>query len=166
MKKIIAFLLILACVGGLATACGEIASDITSSVLEAAKKELETQVKEKVAEYKVAVVEMKTAFGDINESSAENQFYCAVLIKTDSEESASTCSGALGKVFGKSGFEKQTSNKVESEFLTKQTITYNHADYEGGNYYTVYVYVEDITKVVDMEAIKDKLSDVAASIGK
>ena len=166
MKKIIAFILVLACIGGLATACGEIASDITANVMEAAKKELETQVKEKVEEYKVTVVEMKTAFGDINDVDAEYQFYCAMLIKTDSEDSASTCAGALGKVFGKAGYEKQTDSKVESQYLTKQSITYSHSDFEGGNFYTVYVYVEDITKVVDMEAIKDKISDVAASIGK
>ena len=166
MKKIIALILVLACIGGVATACSEIASDITANVLEAAKKELETQVKEKVEEYKVTVVEMKSAFGDINDADAKNQFFCALLIRTESETSASTCADALKKVFGKAGYMMQVDSKVESEHLTKQTITYSHSDYEGGNYYTVYVYVEDITKVVDMEAIKDKISDVAASIGK
>ena len=166
MRKLIAFLLVIACVAGIISACSEIASDITANVLDAAKKELETQIKEKVEEYKVTVVETKTAFGDINDVDAEYQFYCAFVICTESETSASTCADALGKVFGKAGYMVQTGSKVESQYLTKQTITYDNTDFEGGNYYTIYVYVEDITAVVDINAIKDKISEVAGSLGK
>ena len=166
IRKIIALFLVVACVGGVIAACGDIASDITANVLEAAKEELENQIKEKIEEYKVTVVETKTAFGIINDAGAEHQFYFALLIQTDSEDSASGCANAVGKLFGVSGYAAQTGSEVTSEYLTKQSITYDHDNFEDGNYYTVYVYVEDITKVVDLSAIKDKISNAAASIGK
>lgn len=162
IRKIISLVLIFACLSGLAAGCGEVASDITANVLEAARAELENQVKAKIEEYKVTVVETKTAVGDINEDDAEHQFFFALLIQTDAEDSASGCATAISKLFGKSGYMVQKDNFVSSEHLTKQFLTYKHSDYSEGNYYTVYVYVEDITKVVDMEAIKDKI----ASAGK
>lgn len=162
IRKIIAIALIFACLSGLAVGCGEVASDITASVLEAARAELEAQVKAKIEEYKVTVVETKTAVGDINDSDAEYQFFFALLIQTDAEDSAAGCAAAVGKLFGEAGYMAQKDNFVSSEHLTKQFLTYKNSDYTAGNYYTVYVYVEDITKVVDMEAIKDKV----ASLGK
>lgn len=162
IRKLIALILVAACVAGVAAGCGEIASDITANVLEAAKAELENQVKAKIEEYKVTVVETKTAVGNINDADAEHQFFFALLIQTDSEDSAAACADAVGKLFGTSGYMAQSDKAVNSEYLTKQFLTYNTTDYKEGNYYTVYVYVEDITKVVDIQALKDQL----ASIGK
>lgn len=162
IRKMIALILVAACLAGIAAGCGEIASDITANVLEAAKAELENQVKTKIQEYKVTVVETKTAVGDINDAEAQHQFFFALLIQTDSEDSASACADAVGKLFGTSGYMAQTDAFISSEYLTKQFLTYGNTDYSQGNYYTVYVYVEDITKVVDIQALKDQV----ASIGK
>ena len=151
MRKIIAFALIAACIMGLFAGCGDVVSEVADSVLTAAKAELEKQIQAKVQEYKVTVLETKTVFGDLN--GGKYQFYCAFLVQTDSESSASDCAEGLGKVFENSGFVKQTESKVQSDKLVNKEITYDNADFTADNYYTVYVYVEDVTKVVDLNKL-------------
>ncbi len=148
IRKIVAFVLMLACLMGCFAGCGDAVSDITDSVLSAAKTELENQVKAKIQEYKVEVVETKTVFGQLNDEG-KHQFYCAILIKTNAESSAEDCANGVGKLFGTSGYVKQTGSQVESEYLVKKTVTYNQTDFSEDNYYTVYVYVADMTKVID-----------------
>ncbi len=151
MRRIIAFTLMIACLLGCFAGCGGAVSEVADSVLEAAKAELENQIKAKIEEYKVTVVETKTAFGDL--SGGKYQFYCAILVQTNAESSAADCAEGLGKLFPNAGFVKQTGSQVESEQLVNKTITYGQTDFSADNYYTVYVYVEDITKVVDLSKL-------------
>lgn len=148
IRKMIAVLLAISCAVGLFAGCGAI-GDVADEVLAAAKTELEKQIKAKVEEYKVEVVETKTAVGKINDDG-KYQFYCAMLVKTNAESSAEDCAKAVGKLFGESGYVKQSGSDVVSDKLVHKTITYEHDDFEEGNYYTIYVYVEDVTKVIDM----------------
>lgn len=152
IRKIIAFVLTLACVACCFAGCGEAMGDIAGNVLSAAKEELESQIKAKIEEYKVEVVETKTAVGQLNDEG-EYQFYCAILVKTNSESSAEDCANGLDKLFGTTGYMKQTGSSVESEHLVKKFITYDHTDFSGDNYYTVYVYVADVTKVIDLSKL-------------
>ena len=163
MKRIICLLLAAVCALGLLAGCNEVVSDIADNVLAAAKDELINQIKEKVEQYKVTVKETKAAVGTLNDEGGKHQFYCAILVQTNEESSAKDCADALGKVFGESGYMAQADSKVESDHLVHKTISYNTTDYSAGNYYTVYVYVSDITKIVDMNAIQDAIS---GAIGK
>lgn len=163
MKRIICLMLVLVLATSLFTGCGEAVSEVADNVLAAAKEELVNQIQLKVEEYKVTVKETKTAVGKLNDDGGKYQFYCAILVQTNTESSAKDCANALGKVFGESGHVAQTGSAVESEHLVHKTITYNHSDYSEGNYYTVYVYVADITKVVDLNAIKDAISSAVST---
>ena len=147
-RKLMAFILVLSCTLCLFAGCGAV-GDIADNVLAAAKTELENQIKAKIEEYKVTVVETKTVFGQLNDDG-KYQFCCAMLVQTNSEDSAADCAKGVGKLFGESGYVKQAGSTVENEHLVNKTITYDHTDFSEGNYYTVYVYVADMTKVVDL----------------
>lgn len=134
-------------------------TDIAGGVLAAAKEELGDQIEEKLAEYKVEVVETKTTAGKLNDDGGELQFYCAALIRTNSEKSAKDCAEALKKLFGETGYQIQTEKVVESEHLVYKTLTYNHEDYSAGNLYTVYVYADDVSEIIDLEAIAEKVKE-------
>ena len=156
MKRWISAVLALACVLCLLCGCEQIGK-VADDILEAAAKELLNKVKTAVEEYGVEVVELKSEKGQINDDGGEKQFFCAVLIRTNSEKSAEDCAGAMAKLFGKAGQMKQTDSKVESEFLENKSITYSHTDFSGDNYYTVYVYVEDIAKLINLDELAQKL---------
>ena len=163
MKRIVSLLLALTLALGLFAGCGEAVSDVADNVLTAAKEELMKQIQEKVETYKVTVKETKAAVGTLNDDGGKYQFYCAILVQTNTESSAGDCADALGKVFGESGYDLQTGSAVKSEHLVHKTLAYDTEDYSGGNFYTVYVYVADITKVVDLNAIKDAISNAVGT---
>lgn len=152
MRKVIAFVLMLACLACCFAGCGEAVSDVADSVLSAAKTELENQIKAKIEEYKVTVVETKTAIGQLSDTG-KYQFYCAILVQTNSESAADDCAKGVGKLFGTSGYMKQTGSEVKSDLLVKKSITYKQTDFSEDNYYTVYVYVEDMTKIIDLSGL-------------
>ena len=158
IRKFIAFVLVTACCIGLFIGCDAV-SDITDNVLAAAKEELVNQIQAKVEEYKVTVAEAKSAVGKLNDEGGKYQFYCAFLVQTNAESSAEDCANAMGKLFGESGYVVQAGSKVESKHLVHKSITYDHTDFSEGNYYTVYVYVADISKVIDLNAIADAIKD-------
>lgn len=134
-------------------------TDIAGGVLSAAREELGNQIQEKLEEYKVEVVETKTTAGKLNDDGGELQFYCAALIRTNSEESAKDCAEALKKLFGESGYALQTAKTVENKHLVHKTLSYSHEDYSEGNLYTVYVYSADVSKIIDLEAVAEKLKE-------
>jgi hypothetical protein len=153
MKKIVALLLatVLFCLTG----C-QVVGDIAGNVAEAASEELKKQVQQALQEHKVEVVELKTAVGKLNdESDAKLQFFCAVLLKTNSQDSLNACVGTLGSLFPESGSVVQTQSKVESDHLVHKGITYDFTGFsEDQVYYTVYAYVPDISiKLPDLESM-------------
>ena len=154
IRKIILIIIILAVIG---TVTGIVSCDkvkkISDSVLSAAKTELEKQIRETMAENKVDIVETKTVFGKLNDAG-EYQFFCALLIQTNSEEAAAKCANTASGLFGEASYMAQTDSSVEHEYLTHKTVTYDHTDFSGGNYYTVYVYAEDMTQIIDLSKLK------------
>ena len=139
MRRIISLLLavcMLLCVSGCA-----VVGDIAGNVADAAAKELENQLKATLEKHKVEVVEVKTAFGNLNSNDdMALQFFGAALIQSDSDTAAENCAKALDAVFEEAGFMTQTGSAIEVKYLVHKTLSYDHTDFSEGNYYTVYVY--------------------------
>lgn len=145
MKRFISVMLIIALMAVVFSGCGETVSKIADSVVEAAKAELEEQVKATVEEYKLEAIEVKATAGKLNDEGGSLQFYCAVLVKSNSEDSVKSAAKAVGKIFSESGYMVQSGSSVESEHLVKKTLTYKTTDFSDGNYYTIYVYTGDMS---------------------
>lgn len=123
-----------------------VVGDIAGNVADAAAKELEKQLKTTLEKYKVEVVEVKTAFGQLNgDDEKALQFFCAALIKSDSETAAQTCATALDALFEEAGSMTQSSNEFTHSALVHKTIRFDHTDFSEGNYYVVYVYNSSLT---------------------
>ena len=159
MKKSLCLLFAAACIISCFSGCNGVVGEVADSVLTAAKNELVTQVQEKVEQYKVTVKETKAAVGTLNDEGGKYQFYCAILIQTNEESSAADCANAIGVLFGNSGYVAQSGSMVETDKLVHKTITYDTTDFSEGNFYTVYVYIADITKIVNLKALQTAISD-------
>ena len=144
MRKVLLFFVVLVMVCTFA-ACGETVSGIAGSVADAAKAELESQVKAALEEHKVKVVEMKTALGKLNDEGSDVQFYCAALVQSDSSAVPEACAKALDVVFQDSGVFSQSGSRVDSPYLVHKDITFQHSDFSAGNYYVIYAYMGDLS---------------------
>lgn len=121
------------------------AGDIAGEVAAAAQKELVNQVTQLLEEYKVTVVETKTAFGKLNDEGSKLQFFCAFLIQSNSQDTLETCKKAVGAVTEHSGVQAQAESAITSTYLVHKTLAYNHTDFSQGNYYTLYLYIPDLS---------------------
>lgn len=140
-----ALVLVLALVLGLC-GCGEAVGEIASNVADAAVKELEVQVKKTLEKYKVDVIEIKSAVGKLNnDSDSELQFFCGVLVRSNSDSLPQSCASALGKLFEQAGVHGQTGSEVDSEYLVNKTITFKHTDFSAGDYYLIWAYTSSLT---------------------
>ena len=149
IRKVVSLILVAVLLCGAFAGCG-LVEEIADSVVAAAKQELENQIKAKLEEQKVDAVEMKTAFGKLNDEGGEYQFFGAVLVKTDSQMLPQAAADALAKLFTDAGLVAQTGSKVENAHLIHKDITYDHSDFSDGTYYTIYVYTS-----LSLEALKD-----------
>ena len=139
MRKIFALFLAVCMLLGV-TGCA-VVSDIAGNVADAAVKELENQLKATLEKHKVEVVEVKTAFGQLNgDDEKALQFFCAALIRSDSDTAAQTCAKTLDGLFEEVGWMAQTTSQVNHSALVHKTVQFDHTDFSGGNYYIVYVY--------------------------
>jgi hypothetical protein len=146
---LLALVLAFSCLTGCSTV-----SDIAGNVADAAMKELETQIKDVLEEYKVQMVEFKTTAGKLNGTGNEIQFFCAVLIQADSDTTAKLCANALDGIFEETGVVPQTSSQIKSLYLEHKTLSYKHTDFSAGNYYTIDVYSSNITP--DLSSVTGK----------
>ena len=147
MKKRFAVLLLLAALLINLCGCSDVVNDIAGNVRDAALKELEVQIRKTVEEYKVNIVEMKSAVGRLNnESDSELQFFCALLVRSNSDALPQTGASALEGLFEKSGICRQTGSKIESELLTNKSISFKHTDFSSGDYYMIWVYSPSLTQ--------------------
>jgi type III secretory pathway lipoprotein EscJ len=149
IRKVVSLILVAVLLCGAFAGCG-LVEEIADSVVAAAKQELENQIKAKLEEQKVDAVEMKTAFGKLNDEGGEYQFFGAVLVKTDSQMLPQAAADALAKLFTDAGLVAQTGSKVENAHLVHKDITYDHSDFTDGTYYTIYVYTS-----LSLDALKD-----------
>ncbi len=142
-RKIIS--LVLACVLLLSMAgCGEM-GQIADSVVEVAMQELKDQVVALLERNKLEVVELKTAFGKLNDEGSKYQFFIAALIRSDSTTIPQSTADTMGKLFTKAGLVAQSTSQFSSEYLVHKTITFKQTDFSSGNYYVIYGYAADLT---------------------
>lgn len=127
--------------------CSGVVGDIAGNVADAALEELELQIREAVEEYKVEVVEVKSAVGRLNnESDSRMQFFCGVLVRSNSDALPKGGAAALEGLFEQSGIQKQTGSRIENEFLTNKTVSFKHTDFSSGDYYMIWVYSPSLTQ--------------------
>ena len=144
VRKVVSLVLAAFMLCGIFAGCNAV-GEIAGNVADAAMKELENQVKATLDKNKVNVVELKTAIGKLNDDGSEMQFFCAALVKSDTDTVVNGAAEAMGAVFEKSGVLVQTGSKVESEYLVHKDITFKHSDFSDGTYYVIYVYISDMS---------------------
>lgn len=145
MKRCVAFLLALMLTATAFTGCSETVGEIAGNVADAAMEELENQVKAKLEEYKVDVVEIKTAVGKLNGSEGKSQFFCGVLVKAGSASGPESCAAALAKIFEDAGSTLQTGTKIESTYLEHKDLSFKGSNFEDGEtYYLIYAYTSKL----------------------
>ena len=156
MKKFMALILALLMILSLA-ACSEVAGDIAGNVAEAAKKELENQIKQTFETYKIEILDMKTAVGKLNGDSGELQFFCAVLVQSESPAIPQSAADTLSKLFHDAGVDIQTGAKIENSYLQHKELTFKQEG-DGQTFYTVWFYTDKLPSLEDLKALKDTLS--------
>ena len=144
VRKVVSLVLAAFMLCGIFAGCNAV-GEIAGNVADAAMKELENQVKATLEKNKVNVVELKTAIGKLNDDGSEMQFFCAALVKSDTDTVVNGAAETMGAVFEKSGVLVQTGSKVESEYLVHKDITFKHSDFSDGTYYVIYVYISDMS---------------------
>ena len=144
-----ALALVFACSG-----CGEVAGDIAGNVADAAKKELEKQIKATFETYKVEILDMKTAVGKLNGSGEDLQFFCAVLVQSDSDAIPQSAADTLGKLFHDAGIQIQTGTGIDNSYLEHKDLAYK-ADImtDGKTYYTVWCYTDRLPSLEDLKTL-------------
>ena len=125
--------------------CGGTAGDIADSVMEAAMKELKNQVSQLLEKNKLEVVEIKTAFGKLNDDGGKYQFFIAALVKSNGVSVPQSTAGTMAKVFSEAGLTAQSASLLENEYLVHKDITFKHTDFSAGNYYVIWGYAADLT---------------------
>ena len=144
MRKLFSLILALTLTLSLA-GCGGTVGEIADSVLDAAMNELKAQVSRVLEENKVEVVELKTAFGKLNDNGGKYQFFLAALVKTQSESVAQNTADTLNKLFTDAGSQIQTGSTVENPHLVHKSITFKHSDFSQEGYYLIWGYVSDLS---------------------
>ena len=153
--KVTALVLILSfllCFSG----CSDVVGEIAGNVADAAAKELEAQIKETVEEYKVEVIEIKSAVGKLdNGVESSQQFFCGVLVRSNSDALPQAATVTLGKIFDEAGCHPWHKSEIDNDHLVNKTLTFKHTDFSGGDYYLIWGYTP---------ALAQKLTDALESI--
>lgn len=125
--------------------CGGTAGDIADSVMDAAMKELKNQVSQLLEKNKLEVVEIKTAFGKLNDDGGKYQFFIAALVKSNGVSVPQSTADTMAKVFSEAGLTPQSASLLENKYLVHKDITFKHTDFSAGNYYVIWGYAADLT---------------------
>ncbi len=126
-------------------ACGETAGKIADSVMDAAMAELKNQVKSLLEQNKLEVVEIKTAFGKLNDNGGKYQFFIAALVKSNATAVPQSTADAMGKIFSDAGLTAQSESALNNSHLLHKQISFNHTDFSAGNYYVIWGYAADLS---------------------
>lgn len=145
-RKFFSLLLSALLLMGLLAGCSEVVSDIAGNVAQAARDELVNQIKLNLEKHKVDVIEMKTAAGKLNDEGGELQFFCAALVRSDSDAVPNAVASAMDKLFEEAAVGVQTESKISSPHLVHKELTFDFADFEDGStYYIIYFYSSDMS---------------------
>lgn len=146
---ILSFLLIL-------SGCGEVVGEIAGNVADAAAQELETQIKETIEEYKVEVVELKSAVGKLdNNVDSSQQFFCGVLVRSNSDVVPKSIAATLGNVFDEAGCHPWHKSEIDNDHLVNKKLTFKHTDFSTGDYYLIWGYAPALA-----QKLTDALEDI------
>ena len=141
------------------TGCGEVAGEIAGNVADAAKKELENQIRKTFETYKIEILDMKTAVGKLNGEGSDIQFFCTVLVESDSPAIPQSAADTLGKIFHDAGIQVQTGTEIENTYLQHKTLSFKYDSFgDGKTYYAVWFYTDKLPSVEDLKQIADSLS--------
>ena len=144
-RKFIALALVLALIMAL-SGCGDVVGEIAGNVADAAMAELEKQIKQTLAEYKVEVIEIKSAVGKLNNGSdSDLQFFCGALVRSNSDAFPQSATVALDKVFEQVGVQMQTKSQIYNDLLVNKDLSFKHSDFSTGNYYLIWAYTSSLT---------------------
>jgi len=161
-KKFISFVLVLGLLCGLA-GCSEVAGEIAGNVAEAAKKELENQIKTTFEKYQTEILDMKSAVGKLNGSEGDLQFFCAVLVSSDSDTIPQSAANTLSKLFHDAGIQVQTGAEIESPYLEHKDLTFKYDSFgDGKTYYAVWFYTDKLPSLEDLKELKNALTTESA----
>ena len=157
-KKFVAFVLVIGLLCGLA-GCGDVAGEIAGNVAEAAKKELENQIKITFEKYKIEILDMKTAIGKLDGDNGDLQFFCAVLVQSDSDALPKSAADTLSKLFHDAGVTVQTGPAIENFHLEHKELTFKYDNFDDGRtYYAVWFYTDKLPTLEELKELKDTLS--------
>ena len=159
-RKLLSLILAVAMVLSLC-GCGGKAGEIAGNVMDAAMKELKNQMQQLLEENKLEVVEMKTAFGKLNDDGGKYQFFIAALVKSNSASIPQSTADNMAKLFSDAGLAVQTAAVFENSHLLHKNITFKQADFSDGNYYVIWGYAADLS--IDLP---DLSSLIETTIGK
>lgn len=145
IRKMISVILIFVLAAVFFAGCGETVNEIAANVADAAKAELEEQIKAAIEKNKVEVIEMKTLYGKLNDDGSESQFFCAALVKSGSANLPQAAADAVGKLVTEAGVLSQSGSKVESGLLVHKDMVFDHSDFSSGDYYVIFAYHKDLS---------------------
>ena len=151
-KKFVSFVLVIGLLCSLA-ACSDVAGEIAGNVAEAAKKELENQIKLTFEKYQTEILDMKSAVGALSDSG-NTQFFCAVLVQSDSATIPQSAADTLSKLFHDAGVEVQTGQEISSPYLQNKELAYKYESFDcSKSYYTVWFYTDRLPTLEDLKGM-------------
>ena len=134
--------------------CGGTAGQIADSVIDAAMTELKNQVKSLLEQNKLEVVEIKTAFGKLNDEGGKYQFFIGALVKSNSIAVPQSTADTMAKIFSDAGLTSQGGSSLENSHLVHKNISFKHSDFSEGNYYVIWGYAADLSvELPDLSAL-------------
>ena len=135
--------------------CDGVVGEIAGNVADVAVKELEAQIKATIEEYKVDVIEIKSAVGKLdNDFSSSQQFFCGVLVRSNSDALPMSVATTLGKIFEEAGCHPWHKSEIDNDHLENKTLTFKHTDFETGDYYLIWGYTSSLTQKLT-DALKE-----------
>ena len=133
--------------------CSDVAGEIAGNVAEAAKKELENQIKLTFEKYQTEILDMKSAMGALNDGG-DTQFFCAVLVQSESDAIPQSVANTLSKLFHDAGISIQTGAQIENTYLQNKTLTYKYEAFDDSKtYYTVWFYTDRLPTLEDLKSM-------------
>ena len=157
-KKFAATILVFCLILSL-TACGGVAGEIAGNVADAAKKELENQIKATFEKYKIEILDMKTAVGKLSGEGGDIQFFCAVLVQSDSDAIPQSAADTLSKLFHDAGINVQSAAAIENSYLQNKELAFKFDGFgDGKTYYCVWCYTDKLPSLEDLKELKNVLT--------
>lgn len=144
MKRSLFALLLIAVIVFSIRGCGKL-GQIFGKVTGAAVKELKNQVQELLEDKQLDVVEVKTAYGKLNDDGSKYQFFIAALVRAESDSVPQSTANTIGKLFSDAGFAVQSESALNHEYLLHKGITFKHTDFSAGDYYVIWAYAADLS---------------------